>query len=89
METDLAARIVHGIPFTEKKSKFQAHLCGSLTCIDQVDVVMSILLQNRKVAAATHNIMAYRLQRPDGVWAQAGCLPLRSGPSHSLSRHTN
>lgn len=31
---------------------------------------MSILLENKKVAAATHNIMAFRIDVGKGVWAQ-------------------
>lgn len=69
MEDELASRIVHGVPFTVMKSTFQAHLCSGLTSVQQVDVIMAILRQNGKVARATHNIMAYRIQLGD-VWAQ-------------------
>ena len=31
---------------------------------------MGALLQNRKIGAATHNIMAYRIDVGNGVWAQ-------------------
>jgi hypothetical protein len=38
--------------------------------VDDVEAVVAILLQDHKVAAATHNIMAYRIAEPNGVWAQ-------------------
>jgi putative IMPACT (imprinted ancient) family translation regulator len=38
--------------------------------VDDVEAVVAVLLQDHKVAAATHNIMAYRIQQPGGVWAQ-------------------
>jgi len=38
--------------------------------LDDVEAVVAILLQDHKVAAATHNIMAYRIAQPNGVWAQ-------------------
>lgn len=31
---------------------------------------MSLLLENKKLAAATHNIMAYRIDSGNGVWSQ-------------------
>ena len=73
LEDELDARIVHGAPFTVKKSTFQAHVCGGLTDASQVDAVMSALRRNGKVARATHNIMAYRvgpLPGTEDVWAQ-------------------
>ncbi|XP_057872362.1 uncharacterized protein LOC131078626 isoform X6 [Cryptomeria japonica] len=56
--------IVHGVSFTEKRSTFQAHL-SPVTGTDQVEMVIGTLLQNRKIAAATHNIMAYRIAIPE------------------------
>lgn len=48
---------------------------GSLTCaltglrrtVREVEAVRAALMQDRKVARATHNIMAYRLVSPTGV----------------------
>lgn len=123
---DLLPLIVHGEPFTEKRSTFQAHLApassilqvggdaGGLPSLDgwpgrhdtaaplcprsraavtqghlpraQVEAFMDILLQNNKVRAATHNIMAYRIERPattEGAapaFLQACCRCLR--PHH-------
>lgn len=69
-EEDVAKRIVHGAPFTVMKSTFQAHLCTNLTREDEVDAVMAVLRRNSKVARATHNIMAYRIRKANGAWAQ-------------------
>jgi hypothetical protein len=69
MEEDVAASIVHGVPFTVMKSTFQAHLCAGLTSVEQVDVMMAVLRLNSKVARATHNMMAYRIHQPNGSWA--------------------
>ncbi|GMH42336.1 hypothetical protein BSKO_10255 [Bryopsis sp. KO-2023] len=54
-------RIVHGEPFTERRSTFQAHVCQS-TDVEEVPAVMSVLLENNKIRNATHNIMAYRIE---------------------------
>ncbi len=38
----------------------------------QVEAVMEVLLQNNKIRAATHNIMAYRIEQPEkGTFQQA------------------
>ncbi|KAH7432505.1 hypothetical protein KP509_07G025700 [Ceratopteris richardii] len=63
-ELDKILGIVHGPPFTEKRSTFQAHL-ASVKSADQVQTVMEALLRNRKIAGATHNIMAYRIHVSD------------------------
>lgn len=62
-ELDKILGIVHGEPFTEKRSTFQAHLAPVKNAND-VEAVMDALLRNRKIAAATHNIMAYRISMP-------------------------
>ncbi|CAI5958463.1 unnamed protein product [Closterium sp. NIES-65] len=59
-EIERAVGIVHGVPFTEKRSTFQAHLAPVGSPAD-VAAVMDVLLANRKIAGATHNIMAYRI----------------------------
>jgi hypothetical protein len=63
-ELDQVLGIVHGVPFTEKKSTFQGHL-APVTSVEQVETVMDALLRNRKFAGATHNIMAYRIAVPE------------------------
>lgn len=63
-ELDRILGIVHGAPFTEKRSTFQAHL-SPVTDVDQIKTFMEALMRNRKIAAATHNIMAYRIIIPE------------------------
>ncbi|GJP39188.1 hypothetical protein CLOM_g23578 [Closterium sp. NIES-68] len=62
-QLEKALGIVHGVPFTEKRSTFQAHLAPVKSPAD-VAAVMDVLLANRKIAGATHNIMAYRIVTP-------------------------
>jgi len=61
--------VVHGATCTEKKSVFQAHVAPAVA-VEDVRAVVAALMQNRKVQAATHNIMAYRISQPGGVWVQ-------------------
>ncbi|KJE88491.1 hypothetical protein CAOG_00141 [Capsaspora owczarzaki ATCC 30864] len=62
--------ILSGDAYTERKSVFVAHV-ATVHSEAQVSLVRSELLQNRKIAAATHNIMAYRIHRPaTGAFAQ-------------------
>eukprot|EP00912_Choanoflagellata_sp_UC4_P002358 UC4_evm3s1483 len=61
-------QIKHGEPLIDRKSTFQAHL-ASVTSIQQVKDVQEILLSNGKIARATHNIMAYRIDLSDGQFA--------------------
>lgn len=67
----VAGRVVHGEPFTERKSTFQAHCC-SVSGADEVRAVVELLLLNNRVRNATHNIMAYRIEVPGkpGVFSQ-------------------
>jgi len=57
----IGAKIVHGEPLTEKKSTFQAHMVP-ISDPAEVPPVIEYLLQNNKIRAATHNIMAYRIE---------------------------
>jgi hypothetical protein len=57
--------IFHGEALVEKRSTFQAHLAPA-TEVAQVQAAMDALLQNNKIRSATHNIMAYRIERKDG-----------------------
>ncbi|KAL3135682.1 hypothetical protein ABBQ38_006154 [Trebouxia sp. C0009 RCD-2024] len=52
--------IIHGEPFTEHKSTFQAHLAPA-TSAEDVEKCMNTLLQHNKIRNATHNILAYRI----------------------------
>ncbi|KAL4442964.1 hypothetical protein ABPG77_008455 [Micractinium sp. CCAP 211/92] len=61
---EVAGTVVHAEPFTEKRSTFQAHLAPA-TSMKHVEALMELLLQNNKIRAATHNIMAYRIEQAD------------------------
>lgn len=61
-EPAFATKIIHGEPITEKRSTFQAHLAPVNSVLD-VNDVMEFLLRNNKIRSATHNIMAYRIER--------------------------
>ena len=52
--------IYHGEPLTDRKSTFQAHV-AEVTSVDQAALVVQELKTNRKIATATHNILAYRI----------------------------
>ncbi|KAK9809382.1 hypothetical protein WJX73_010525 [Symbiochloris irregularis] len=52
-------QIIHGEPFVEKKSTFQAHVAEVHSKAD-VESAMASLLSNNKIQRATHNIMAFR-----------------------------
>lgn len=51
--------IIHGPNVVEQRSTFQAHL-AQVSSMEEVEYVRYTLLLDKKVAAATHNIMAYR-----------------------------
>lgn len=57
---EIEKRLVHGEPFTERKSTFQAHL-APVSSSEEVEEVMATLLDNSKIQRATHNMMAYRI----------------------------
>jgi hypothetical protein len=49
----------------DRKSSFIAHV-AEVHNVHEVKVVVAHLLQNKKIAKATHNILAYRITMPDG-----------------------
>ncbi|KAM5219499.1 protein IMPACT isoform 3-T3 [Hipposideros larvatus] len=57
--------IDHGIPITDRRSTFQAHL-APVVCPKQVKMVLAKLYENKKIASATHNIYAYRIVKMMG-----------------------
>ena len=62
--------LVHGEPFTDRRSTFQAHL-AVVDSAAKIAAVRAKLLENRKVSSATHNIMAYRVRNQEtGTYAQ-------------------
>ena len=63
-KSDERPKIIHGEPFTDRKSTFQAHLAHVGTQ-EQVKQVLDELKENRKINNATHNVMAYRIYCED------------------------
>nr|KAF6358346.1 impact RWD domain protein [Pipistrellus kuhlii] len=59
-ETEELPPIDHGVPITDRRSTFQAHL-APVVCPEQVKMVLAKLYENKKIASATHNIYAYRI----------------------------
>ncbi|KAJ4462201.1 putative ribosomal protein S5 domain 2-type protein [Paratrimastix pyriformis] len=55
--------IIHGPPFVDRKSKFVAHLARVKT-LAEVEQMRAILLRDKRIAQATHNVLAYRLSAP-------------------------
>ena len=47
-DTEIGIEIIHGEPFTEKKSTFQAHI-ANVYHVDQVKKIVGRLLENSKV----------------------------------------
>ena len=68
-ESDSKISIFTGEILTDRKSHFQAHIC-KVNSKDEIKNALSTLLQNSKVAAATHNIVAYRYVSSSGVLVQ-------------------
>ncbi|CAG8513329.1 6120_t:CDS:2 [Paraglomus occultum] len=61
--------ITHGTPLEHKKSVFVAHL-APVNNVNEVNAVRETLLSNKKIARATHNILAYRIVLDGGVILQ-------------------
>lgn len=59
-QSEVCVDIVHGDPLTDRRSAFQAH-AARVTCIEEVNQVVETLKANKKIATATHNIVAYRI----------------------------
>uniref|UniRef100_A0A0B6ZR41 RWD domain-containing protein n=1 Tax=Arion vulgaris TaxID=1028688 RepID=A0A0B6ZR41_9EUPU len=74
--------IFHGETLTDRRSTFQAHL-AHVTDKTQIQTVMNKLLENKKIANATHNMFAYRILTDSGVVYQ-GCDD--DGETHAGSR---
>lgn len=67
---EMGAKIIHGVPLTEKRSTFQAHV-AHVKDPSEISAVMDYLLLNNKIRSATHNIMAYRIEGSrEGVFFQ-------------------
>ncbi|XP_055892614.1 protein IMPACT-B-like isoform X1 [Biomphalaria glabrata] len=74
--------IIHGAIITDRKSTFQPHM-ALVTDKSQVKVVLNKLLENKKIANATHNMLAYRIVTGTGV-VYHGCDD--DGETHAGSR---
>ncbi|KAJ0392265.1 hypothetical protein P43SY_006027 [Pythium insidiosum] len=59
-EQRLRPLIFHGATITDRKSTFQGHACP-VTCVEDVRAFLALLLDDRKIARAIHNMLAYRI----------------------------
>uniref|UniRef100_M4C2G4 Impact N-terminal domain-containing protein n=1 Tax=Hyaloperonospora arabidopsidis (strain Emoy2) TaxID=559515 RepID=M4C2G4_HYAAE len=59
-EAMLAPLIVHGTPIIDRKSTFIAHACP-VKCVEDVRSFVALLLDDRKIERAIHNMLAYRI----------------------------
>ncbi|GFO38638.1 protein impact-like [Plakobranchus ocellatus] len=75
--------IIHGETLTDRKSTFQPHLAVVVNKT-QISAVMSKLCENKKIANATHNMLAYRIIPAEGGPAYQGCDD--DGETHAGSR---
>ncbi|XP_030832017.1 protein IMPACT [Strongylocentrotus purpuratus] len=57
--------LVHGDTITDRKSTFQAHIAFPVVEAEQVKCLLHKLRENKKIAHATHNVMAYRIYKED------------------------
>jgi len=64
-ESPIMPTIYHGSAVTEKRSVFIAHL-AAVKSLHEVELVKTLLLQEKKISRATHNITAYRIQNGQG-----------------------
>jgi len=65
---ELCPEIVTGEVLEDRKSVFQAHT-ASVHSPEEVKLVLSKLLTNKKIAQATHNILAFRIFLPEKkIW---------------------
>ncbi|XP_017779481.1 PREDICTED: protein IMPACT-like [Nicrophorus vespilloides] len=63
--------IIHGETIRDRKSDFQGHVCV-VNSEEDVKNVIKLLLQNKKISQAKHNISAYRITQSNGVLLQDG-----------------
>ncbi len=59
-------KIISGAPLTDRRSKFVAHY-ARVTSVSEVQLVVNQLRRNKKIANATHNMVAYRIAARDGT----------------------
>jgi hypothetical protein len=58
--------VIHGPVIVEQKSSFQAHI-AAVHSMEEVMQFKRIILSDKKIARATHNIFAYRFTCPRGT----------------------
>ncbi|ETM38642.1 hypothetical protein, variant 1 [Phytophthora nicotianae] len=59
-EAKIAPLIVHGTAIVDRKSTFIAHACH-VKCVEDVRSFLALLLDDRKIERAIHNMLAYRI----------------------------
>ncbi|KAE9031491.1 hypothetical protein PF004_g48 [Phytophthora fragariae] len=59
-EAVIAPLIVHGTAIVDRKSTFIAHACP-VKCVEDVRSFLALLLDDRKIERAIHNMLAYRI----------------------------
>lgn len=59
-EARLMPLIYHGTTLTDRKSTFQGHACP-VTSVEDVRSFLAILMDDRKIERALHNMLAYRI----------------------------
>ncbi|KAG6618888.1 Impact-like protein [Phytophthora cinnamomi] len=59
-EAVIAPLIVHGTTVVDRKSTFIAHACP-VKCVEDVRSFLALLLDDRKIERAIHNMLAYRI----------------------------
>ncbi|XP_067652643.1 protein IMPACT-like isoform X2 [Haliotis asinina] len=70
---DAVCPVIHHSEFLwDRKSKFQSHLAAVFKK-EEIELVRNKLLENRKIAAATHNIVAYRIRVPNSDIMYQSC----------------
>jgi putative IMPACT (imprinted ancient) family translation regulator len=63
-DNETPANIFSSEALVDRKSIFVAHV-AEVHSVHEVKVVVAHLLQNKKIAKAAHNILAYRIVLPD------------------------
>jgi hypothetical protein len=66
MGEQILVTVIHGPVMVEQKSSFQAHI-AAVHSMEEVMQFKRIVLSDKKIARATHNIFAYRFTCPRGT----------------------
>jgi hypothetical protein len=68
-KTEIYLQVTHGNIIQDRKSTFQGHV-SQVKSLEDTKAFMSYLLENKKIAQATHNISAYRIVTSKGTILQ-------------------